>query len=136
MKFHHIGVATANLEKSVKSYESLGYALAPPEFFSDPIQRVRIAFVAMQESPLIELVAPLDETSPIHDILKKSRTTPYHTCYEVTDIEAKCKELQKLRFGLVVKPVEAVAFQKRRVCFLYHAHIGLVELLESGHEGV
>jgi hypothetical protein len=37
----------------------------------------------------------------------------------------------KKRFLLVVKPVEAVAFNYRRVCFLYHKDTGLIELLEK-----
>lgn len=130
MRFHHIGVATANLEKSVEVYEKLGYSMTPGEVFTDPIQRVRIAFVAREMSPLIEIVTPLDDTSPVSGILKKVRTTPYHTCYEVSDIVAKAQELQESRFRLVVEPVEAVAFQRRRVCFLYHIHVGLIELLD------
>lgn len=131
MKCHHVGIATAHLDKTVGVYQQLGYAFEPPEVFTDPIQRVRIAFVAAKGSPLIEIVTPLNETSPINDILKKVRTSPYHTCYEVSDIDDKCRELQKLRFGVAVKPVETIAFQQRRVCFLYHAHMGLVELLEA-----
>ena len=55
----------------------------------------------------------------------------YHICYEVADIEEQIAILKKERFIVVVAPVEAVAFNNRKICFLYHPSIGLIELLEQ-----
>lgn len=87
--------------------------------------------MAKADDPLVELVSPLDKSSPVNNILRKVRTSPYHTCYEVEDITETSGELQAKRFGMVVEPVEAVAFEGRRVCFLYNTYVGLVELLEA-----
>ncbi len=131
LTFHHIGVATSNLEASIECYEKLGYQLKDEVIVTDPIQNVRIAFVKRDQHPWIELIAPVDEDSPVNAILKKSGTSPYHTCYEVEDIDQMIVDLKKQRFVVVQKPVPAVAFENRRISFLFHRHTGLIELVEK-----
>ena len=81
--------------------------------------------------PTIELLAPVDEKSPVNRTLATSGVTPYHICYETTDIESTVKELRKKQFVCVSKPVPACAIQNKRVAFLYHKDVGLIELVES-----
>lgn len=129
--FHHIGVATKKMDRSIKSYQELGYELQDNRTIHDPIQNVMIAFMHRLGHPLIELVSPLDETSPVFNILKKMKTTPYHTCYEVGNIEESIQELKNKKFVIVQQPVQAIAFDNRLISFLYHRDIGLVELLQN-----
>ena len=56
---------------------------------------------------------------------------PYHTCYEVVDIEVEIKKLKKNGYIQVSKTVPAIAFENRLVCFLYNKNIGLIELLNK-----
>ena len=129
MKFHHIGVAVNSIENAQSLYEKLGYKMSKK--LNDPIQNVKLCFLNKINSPTIELVCPLDDKSPVVNILKKNSATPYHTCYEVADIENEIKELKKERFVQVSKIVPAVAFENRLVCFLYNKNIGLIELLNK-----
>lgn len=131
LTFHHIGIATNDIKGSISLYQKLGYTWRGESIFNDPIQNVCIAFMECRGHPLIELIAPIDEASPVFNILQRMRTTPYHTCYEVQDMTATIKEFKMLRFVPTSKPVPAVAFNGRLVCFLYHIHLGLLELLEK-----
>jgi methylmalonyl-CoA/ethylmalonyl-CoA epimerase len=131
LTFHHIGIATKKIDKSIKVYQSLGYELQDDKIVNDPIQNVMIAFMYRLGHPLIEIVAPVDETSPVFNILKKMKTTPYHTCYEVVDIEEAINNLKIKKFVVVQQPVKAIAFDNRLVSFLYHRDMGLVELLQN-----
>jgi len=81
--------------------------------------------------PLTELLAPVDESSPVTRILEKNGVCPYHCCYEVDDIDDAVARLRRMRYVATSKPVEAVALQGRRVCFLYNKKVGLIELVES-----
>lgn len=130
MTFHHIGIATIDIEKSIFIYQEIGYEWQKEMIYTDVIQNVRLAFMFREGHPLIELVASLNAASPINNLLHKSKTSPYHTCYEVEDIEATIKSLKALRFFPTAKPVPAIAFDNRLICFLYHPHFGLVELLQ------
>jgi methylmalonyl-CoA/ethylmalonyl-CoA epimerase len=131
LSFHHIGIATVNIEESIALYQKLGYEWQGETVIEDPIQKVLIAFMYRSGHPLIELVGGIDAESPIQAILQKSKTTPYHTCYEVPDIEKEIQNLKTLRFIPTTKPVPAIAFQNRLICFLYHRHFGLIELLQA-----
>lgn len=130
MNFHHIGVATNNIELTTKHYNNFGYKQST-ELFLDPIQNVYILFLEKLNSPCIELVAPVNEDSPILNILNKNGTTPYHFCFEVDDILKEVGKLKKLKFVMVSKIVPAVAFNNRLVCFLYNKESGLIELLNK-----
>ena len=131
INFHHIGIATDNIEKSISIYKNLGYNLEGSTTIVDPIQKVELAFMFRENHPLLELVSPIDDNSPVKTILKKMSTTPYHTCYETLSLELTINDFKKLRFVIVQKPTPAIAFNNRRIAFLFHKNIGLIELLEK-----
>ena len=99
--------------------------------FFDSKQNVNISFLEKAGSPLLELVEPVNEKSPIRNILNKVGVSAYHFCYEVENLDDSITQLRQKKFMLLVKPVEAVAFKGRRICFLYHKETGLIELLEK-----
>lgn len=130
MNFHHIGIATSSIEETTKKYNLFGYHISTDKFY-DPIQNVYITFMEKLNSPRIELVAPVDQDSPILNTINKNGTTPYHLCYEVDDIKKEVETLKKMKFILISKIVPAVAFNNRLVCFLYSKESGLIELLNK-----
>lgn len=129
MEFHHIGIATKDIEKSSHVYSLFGYKVGNKIF--DPIQKVELCFLEKVGFPIIELVSPVEESSPVNNMLNKNGTIPYHTCYVVDDLVAEILKLKKEKFIVVVSPVKAIAFDNKRVCFLYHKMSGLIELLEK-----
>lgn len=130
MKFHHIGIATNNINDSISKYLLFGYNQTTVKYF-DPIQNVHITFMEKDNSPMIEFVEPVDEKSPILNTLKKNGTIPYHICFEVDDIHSEVEQLKKNKFILISKIVPAIAFNNRLVCFLYNKESGLIELLNK-----
>lgn len=128
-KFHHIGVAVKDIDKTAAMYEDGGYEMS--DIIFDPVQNVDICWLTKDGMPTVELLAPVDETSPVCKILEKNGVTPYHTCYVVDDINDAVAELRKQKYVLVSKPVEAVAIHNCKVAFLHNRHIGLIELVEA-----
>ncbi|MBR5736522.1 MAG: VOC family protein [Bacteroidales bacterium] len=128
-KFHHIGVAVKDLEATASVYAFGGYHCSSTIF--DPIQNVYICWLTKDGFPTVELLAPVDEKSPVNKTLEKVGVSPYHFCYVVDNLEDAVAELRKQRYIAVSKPVEAVAFLGSRVCFLYNKNVGLVELVEA-----
>ena len=127
--FHHTGIAVESIERTAALFVDAGYKMTNVIF--DPKQNVKISFLEKVHSPLLELVEPVDDTSPVRNILNKVGVSAYHFCYEVEDIDDSISQLRKKKFMLLIKPVEAVAFGGRRICFLYHKETGLIELLEK-----
>ena len=126
--FHHIGVATPSIEKTSKLYLSAGYSMS--NIILDTIQNVRIAFLRKNNMPTIELLEPVDETSPVYKTISKSGVSPYHSCYEVVDIANAILRLKKMNYIPLFSPVSAVALENRKICFLYNKEVGLIELVE------
>lgn len=127
--FHHIGVATQDIDATASVYELGGYKRSSSIF--DPIQNVHICWLTKEGMPTVELLAPVDETSPVNKTLEKNGVTPYHTCYVVENIEEAVAQLRKQKYVMVSKPAEAVAFCGSRVCFLFNKNVGLIELVEA-----
>ena len=108
MKFHHIGVAVKDIDATAAMYEMAGYRKSGIVF--DPIQNVNICWLTKEDAPIVELLAPVDEASPVCNTLEKNGVTPYHCCYVVDNIDETVKELRKQRYVLTGKPEPAVAF--------------------------
>lgn len=132
MKFHHIGVAVKSIDKTASVYVAGGYTQSVTTF--DPVQNVNICWLMKEGMPTVELLEPVDETSPVCKTLEKNGVTPYHTCYTVENIEVAMDALRKMKYVAVSNPVEAPAIRNSRVCFLFNKNVGLIELVEAPAE--
>ena len=87
-RLNHVGVATPSIEKSVALYRDVLGATKIHDKFKMEGQGVWVCFVDVPNSQ-IELIEPIDETSPIAGFLK---TNPeggqHHVCFEVDDLLA------------------------------------------------
>lgn len=129
--FHHLGVAVKSIAKAIPVYQDLfGYELLSGPF-DDPIQRVSVCFLGRQAAGevVIELIAPLGVDTPIDRILAKGGGA-YHTCYEVDNLDETLVQLSSRQCIIVSQPVPAVAFDNRRIAWLFTPTQQLVELLE------
>jgi len=127
--FHHFGVACKDIDRTAEVYSEIGYKKGDIVF--DPLQNINICFLTHPTMPLVELLSPVNEKSPVVQILEKNGTTPYHICYEVEELDSFIKVLKKQKYLVVSKPKEACAIAGRRVVFLYNTDMGLIELLEK-----
>lgn len=118
-RFHHIGLAV----RSIKDASPLS------EIITDSNQGVSVAFVLVNGIKM-ELIEPYGDNSPIAQSLSKGIKL-LHICYAVSDIERVTKECRKYGFHRIAKPVPAVAFQNKRITWVYSNKYGLVELLED-----
>ena len=132
MKFHHIGVAVKEIEKTAAVYVQGGYKQSQTTF--DPVQNVNICWLTKEGMPTVELLAPVDESSPVCKTLEKNGVTPYHTCYTVDNLEDAIAELRKMKYVIVAKPEVAPAISNCRVSFLFNKNVGLIELVEAPGE--
>ena len=130
MKIDHIGYAVKDIEKAKKQLAALGYAFE--ETIEDADRNVYLAFGEL-DSYRVELVAPLNKEleSPVDSVLVKNGPTPYHICYISDNLDTDIETLQKNRFKITIPPAPAVAFNGKRVVFLYSLSAGLIEVVEE-----
>lgn len=83
----------------------------------------------------VELISPIDSSSPMYPLYKKHKNMPYHICYECENIELAIKEMTETAGYMIVQasgfaPAMSADGKNRRVAFLMHPNMGLLELLE------
>ena len=122
-------MVTGELDASIAFYADLGYQRS--EVYTDPLQHIAVVLMRRAGDPLIELIAPDGSASTVSSWIGRITAGPYHTCYEVENIDRAIGWLAIRRFAKTFGPVPAAAFSMRRVAFLWGAQSGLVELLEA-----
>lgn len=129
----HVGVAVNELEPAVSTLNGLfGYEVVSGPF-DDPIQKVRVTFLkaSQTDSSEIELIAPLGTDSPIQSMLSKNGGGAYHICLETNDIEAAVNHARAGGCVVISQPVPAVAFNGRRIAWIFAPSRQLIELVEA-----
>lgn len=133
----HVGVAVPSLGPATESLCALfGYRVVSGPF-DDPIQKVAVNFLSTSGSDAveIELIAPLGDDSPIRSMLAKNSGGAYHLCFETENMEAALKHAESNGCVVVAQPVPAVAFEGRRIAWIYTSTRQLFELVEAKRAG-
>jgi len=128
-RFHHIGIATFCIEDTSAFYMGAGYSKSDTIY--DPSQDVNICFLEKKGMPLLELLEPNDDKSPICKTLEKNGVSPYHCCYEVDNLDLARKDLRTLGYLPISKPEHALAINGRMVQFFYNRKVGIIEVVEK-----
>jgi len=126
--FHHVGIATTSLSEEEVYYTTLGYR-REGDVFTDPSQKIKGLFMTLG-SMRIELLEALSKDSPVNGFLKRGMKM-YHQAFLCGDIEKTVAFLVEQGAFVAVKPIPAVAFGGRRICFLMIGNKTLVELIEK-----
>jgi methylmalonyl-CoA/ethylmalonyl-CoA epimerase len=129
-RFHHLGIAVADLPGAIPVFQALfGYQTVSGPF-DDPVQKVSVCFLSRGSGDVdLELVAPLGAGSPIDRILRQGGGA-YHVCYEVPDIRQAIAHLNANKCVTLSAPVQAVAFDRRMIAWLWTPTRQLIELVE------
>jgi methylmalonyl-CoA/ethylmalonyl-CoA epimerase len=130
----HVGIAVADLDAAIKWYhDSLGMIVLHEEVNDD--QGVREAMLSVRGAPVgsaqVQLMAPLDENSPIAKFLDKRGPGIQQLAYRVSDIDALTERLRDQGTRLLYEaPRRGTA--NSRINFIHPKDAGgvLVELVE------
>lgn len=125
MKFHHIGIATENIDKMVEKIEKYFEVSDVSKTVYDEQQDADLCMVTLKDGIRIELITG----EVVKNILKK-RQYLYHTCYSVKDIDETIEKLVADGAFVVREARKAILFDNRRVAFL-SGDLGLMELVEE-----
>lgn len=124
MKFHHIGIATNDIEETIKKIKKFFDVKNVSKIIYDKNQDANLCMITLNDGIMIELI----NGKVVENILKK-RQYLYHTCYSVNDINKTINELVNDGAFLVKEAREAILFDNKKVAFLMW-DLGLIELVE------
>lgn len=129
----HIGIAVKNLEQSLSFYvDTLGLTLEKVETVAS--EGVKVAFLPLGESRL-ELLEPLNDSSPIQRFLDKRGEGIHHIALEVSDIKQRIKQLKEEGVKLVNEE-PTLGANDSQIAFIHPSSTNgvLVELCEHRKE--
>ena len=96
---HHLGVAVADLDEAVATYERF-FAAVVEHREAVPEQGVEAASVRVGEGR-VELLAALGEDTPVGRFLAKRGPGMHHVAYEVEDLPTALRSLHELGAELI-----------------------------------
>lgn len=131
-RMHHVGYVVPSIEKSASQFAREICGGWDGRIFEDPHQIVRVTFLQAQNQhePLVELVEPNGDKSPVLNFLKKGGGL-HHLCYEVDSLEKHLDASERIGGKVVRPPLPAVAFDGRRIAWVFTRNRLLMEFLEK-----
>ena len=132
-RLNHVGVATPSIEQSVKLYRDMLGATKIHDKFSMEEQGVWVCFVDLPNSQ-IELIEPIDDTSPVAGFLKQNPAGgQHHICFEVDDIIAARDEMVAKGARVLGAGEPRIGAHGTPIIFIHPKDMGgvLVELMQS-----
>ncbi len=132
----HIGYLVKDMERSIESFEKLGYVrdskiFEDNEEFLGRARNIRICFMKCGDT-CIELVSPMkDIQNDVSNQLLRQGEGPYHICYKVKELEKTVSEMKSKGWIVTKAPMPAIALSGASVAFLFKNSVGLIELVED-----
>jgi methylmalonyl-CoA epimerase len=92
VQIDHVAIVVKDLEATVRLYtQTLGFR----EVYREIVADQGIEAVGLEAgASFVEIILPLDETSPIARFRGEAATKLHHTAYRVADIEASLRDLE------------------------------------------
>lgn len=129
MEIDHVAIVVKDLDATLRLYtQTLGFK----EVFREVVYDQGVETVGLQAGgSFVELLLPLDESSPIARYRGDAATKLHHTAYRVDDIEAKLAELKAAGVRLIDEHPRRGAHGSR-IAFLHPKATGgvLIELCQ------
>jgi len=129
-RIHHVGVAVADLDESIRIYESaLGAQLVHRA--TNEKEGLEAAFLRVGDGE-VELMAALRDDSPVGKFMAKRGPGLHHVAYAVTDIDEALAEARTSGLELIDSEPR-IGMHGTRIAFLHPKSVGgvLTELVEA-----
>lgn len=132
MVIDHIGVVVKSLEDGIKQWSTLFGYRQYTGIVENTRQKVRVVFLVKENSLIVKLVEPVDQSSPVYQFSLRGGGL-HHLCFKCEDVE---KELERLSIAngvrVLRKPEPGEAFENNKIAFLFAGQGMNVELIDTG----
>ncbi|OPX18182.1 methylmalonyl-CoA epimerase [candidate division WOR-3 bacterium 4484_100] len=129
LKLEHIGIAVRSIAEQGRVWQTM-LGLNMEGIKELPEQKIKVAIFRIGELH-IELIEPMDESSPVYHFIEKRGGGLHHLCFEVDDIETALAHLKRGGAHLIDERPRPGAWAKK-IAFIHPRSMGgvLIELCE------
>ncbi|MBN2284802.1 MAG: VOC family protein [Tissierellales bacterium] len=130
MIIDHIGIVVRSLEMGIQHWKDIfGY-----EQLTEPVvnirQKVKVVFLKKENSTMIKLLEPIDETSPVFNMAKKGGGL-HHLCFKCDDMDFTLTEMKEKGLRIITHPQPGEAFENEKIAFFYSKDGVNIELIDT-----
>lgn len=130
MIIDHLGIVVKSIDKGIKYWvEVFGYKQMT-EVVINTRQKVKVVFLKKENSLLIKLIEPTDETSPIYNVARKGGGL-HHLGFKCKDINEEITHLKNLGLRVITNPQPGEAFENNQIAFLLGNQALNIELIDT-----
>jgi methylmalonyl-CoA/ethylmalonyl-CoA epimerase len=133
MIIDHIGIVVPNLERAVDQWELLFGYHRNSDIVCNTRQKVRVVFLARQNSLTIKLIEPSAADSPVSQVARKGGGL-HHLCFRCSALETEIPLLQERGARLLVPPQPGEAFNNHPIAFMLAGNNLNVELIDTAEK--
>ena len=130
MIIDHIGVVVKSIDNSIDYWEKIFGYKPMTEVVINTRQKVKVIFLATDNSLLIKLIEPVDETSSVYRSAMKGGGL-HHICFKCSDVDKKTVELKEAGLRLIAEPQPGEAFENEKIAFFYSKDGLNIELIDT-----
>ena len=130
MIIDHVGIAVKSLETAIEHWKTVFGYRPMTNIVINTRQKVRVVFLAKENSLTVKLIEPTDETSPVYKFSAKGGGL-HHLCFKCPQVDQEIKRLKTLGLRIIAEPQPGEAFENENIAFVF-AKQGLnIELIDT-----
>ena len=126
----HIGIVVKSIEEGIEYWEKVFGYRQMTEMVVNTRQKVNVVFLAKEDSLLVKLIEPTDETSPVYRFAIKGGGM-HHLAFRCKEISEEITRLKRLGLRVVTNPQPGEAFEDNQIAFLLGNQALNIELIDT-----
>jgi len=126
----HIGIVVKSIEKGIEHWINVFGYEQMTEVVTNTRQKVKVVFMQKENSTLIKLVEPIDESSPAYNMARKGGGL-HHIGFKCDNITDEIINLKKQGLRVIAEPQPGEAFDNKLIAFLFAKHGLNIELIDT-----
>lgn len=130
MVIDHIGIVVPSLAAGIEQWEQLFGYRRNSEIVENSRQKVRVVFLAKENSLTIKLVEPATADSPVAAFAKRGGGL-HHLCFRCESLEPCVADLKQKGARFIVPAEPGEAFANHDIAFFLAKHNLNVELIDT-----
>jgi methylmalonyl-CoA/ethylmalonyl-CoA epimerase len=118
------------MEESIEHWKSVFGYRQLTSIVTNTRQKVRVAFLAKENSLTVKLIEPTDSTSPVYAFAQRGGGL-HHLCFKCAQLEDELAKLSSLGLRVLVKPQPGEAFDNEDIAFIFDKQNLNIELIAT-----
>ncbi|MCC6253419.1 MAG: VOC family protein [Ignavibacteriaceae bacterium] len=126
----HLGIVVKSIETGIKYWEEVFGYKQMTEVVINTRQKVKVVFLKKDNSLLVKLIEPIDETSSVYRVARKGGGL-HHLGFRCKDINEEITRLKSLGLRVITNPQPGEAFENNQIAFLLGKQALNIELIDT-----